>query len=180
MKPKSRLKRNADRKMSDDDDKALVKKEIEVRERQKHTETMQIDTTKKRSGVVKQRDYYQGDSQGIERHYENADKLRQAHEIFGDDDDRLELPTVNEGAASTAAPHESSNLPLETLFDADEIDDPFSTKFDKDIEKKDICERLQVRLKDRMKPSDDEIQTEAEWIFDRLTTYTTLKIDHEN
>ena len=71
-------------------------------------------------------------------------------------------------------------MPLEQVFDADEIDDPFSTPLDKLIEGKDICERLQVRLKDRMKPSDDEINTEAEWIFDRLTTYTSLKIDHES
>ena len=71
-------------------------------------------------------------------------------------------------------------MPLETVFDADEIDDPFSTPLDKEIQDNDVCERLQVRLADRMKPSDDEINTEAEWIFDRLTTYTSLKIDHEN
>ena len=51
LKPKNRLKRNADRQSAsqepeeqdDDDDKALVKKEIEVRQ-----QTMQIDTTRKR------------------------------------------------------------------------------------------------------------------------------------
>ena len=84
------------------------------------------------------------------------------------------MPQVNDGA-----PVEASNVPLATVFDADEIDDPFSTAADKAIEKEDVCERLQVRLKDRMRPSDDEIHTEAEWIFDRLTTYTSLKIDHE-
>ena len=30
-----------------------------------------------------------------------------------------------------------------------------------------------------MRPSEDEINTEAEWIFDRLTTYTSLEIEQE-
>ena len=68
---------------------------------------------------------------------------------------------------------------MDSIFDADEIDDPFSTAQDKQIESLDICERLQVRLKDRMRPSEDEINTEAEWIFDRLTTYTSLEIEQE-
>ena len=71
----------------------------------------------------------------------------------------------------------TDDVPIDTIFDADEIDDPFSTPHDKQIESLDICERLQVRLKDRMRPSEDEINTEAEWIFDRLTTYTSLEIE---
>ena len=39
---------------------------------------MQIDTTKKRNRF---------DDANFDRHHENADKLRQAHEIFGDDDE---------------------------------------------------------------------------------------------
>ena len=30
-----------------------------------------------------------------------------------------------------------------------------------------------------MRPNEDEINTEAEWIFDRLTTYTSLEIEQE-
>ena len=47
------------------------------------------------------------------------------------------MPQINDGA-----PVEASNVPLETVFDADEIDDPFSTAADKAIEKEDVCERL--------------------------------------
>ena len=36
-----------------------------------------------------------------------------------------------------------------------------------------------MRLKDRMRPNEDEINTEAEWIFDRLPTYTSLEIEPE-
>ena len=97
LKPKNRLKRNADkdgdnRQSSLEDDKALVKKEIEVREKQAQ-QTMQIDTTKKRpyKGELKCNGDYHDDA-NLERQYENADKLRQAHEIFGDDDEQLELP----------------------------------------------------------------------------------------
>lgn len=63
------------------------------------------------------------------------------------------------------------------MFIPDEIDDPFSTPADKQIEAVDICERLQVRLKGRMRPDENEINAEAEWIYDRLTTYTPLRIN---
>ena len=65
------------------------------------------------------------------------------------------------------------------MFNADEIDDPFSTPLDKQIETTDICERLQVRLKDRMRPDETEVNEEAEWILDRLTNYTSLNISNE-
>ena len=73
----------------------------------------------------------------------------------------------------------ADDIPMEELINADEIDDPFSTPYDKQIEAKDICERLQVRLKDRMNPSAEEINTEAEWVFDKLMQYASLKIDPE-
>lgn len=178
LKPKNRLKRNIEkeRDASMEDDKALVKKEIEVREKQ---QTMQIDTSKKRGRPIKDpykaegRTAHSDEFEQSDRLYENAEKLRQAQEIFGNDDDELELPQTGVTDANI------DDVPLETVFDADEIDDPFSTPADKKIEATDICERLQVRLKDRMRPSEDEINTEAEWIFDRLTTHTSLKIDHE-
>jgi len=73
----------------------------------------------------------------LDRQYENADKLRQAQEIFGDDDDNLDLPlggAVNEPSGE--------DIPMTSMFNADEIDDPFSTPLDKQIETTDICERL--------------------------------------
>ena len=73
----------------------------------------------------------------------------------------------------------AGDVPLEEMFNADEIDDPFTTPLDKQIETTDVCERLQVRLKDRMRPNDEEINMEAEWIFDRLTTHMSLDVDHE-
>ena len=70
-------------------------------------------------------------------------------------------------------------MPIDSMFNADEIDDPFSTPLDKQIETTDICERLQVRLKDRMRPDETEVNEEAEWILDRLTNYTSLNISNE-
>ena len=66
---------------------------------------------------------------------------------------------------------------MENVFNADEVDDPFSSKEDKLIESTDICERLQVRLKNRMRPDDAELNAEAEWVFDRLTQHPELKFD---
>lgn len=63
---------------------------------------------------------------------------------------------------------------MDEIFNADDIDDPFSTQADKQIAELDIPERLQVKLKDRLKPDDKELQEEAEWVLDRLTTYSTI------
>ena len=55
LKPKSRLKRNAEKvdRHDDEDDKALVKKEIEVRERQQAAaDTMQIDTKRRKQAAA--------------------------------------------------------------------------------------------------------------------------------
>lgn len=73
-------------------------------------------------------------------------------------------------------------MQIDSVFNADEIDDPFSTVQDQKMETTDICERLQIRLKNRMKPKPDEIMEEAEWIFDRLMNYNSLTMtsDSEN
>ena len=64
---------------------------------------------------------------------------------------------------------------MEEIFNADEIDDPFSTAADKHIAEVDIPERLQVKLKDRIRPDDKELHEEAEWVLDRLTSYSTMQ-----
>jgi len=81
VKPKNRLKRNAEKvNETMQDDKAIVKKEIEVREKQPPAETVQIDTTKKRRAEYKaelRREYYDDlRERNLDRQYENADKLR--------------------------------------------------------------------------------------------------------
>jgi hypothetical protein len=81
VKPKNRLKRNAEKVLdADQDDKAIVKKEIEVREKVAPAETIQIDTTKKRRAEYKaelRREYYDDlRERNLDRQYENADKLR--------------------------------------------------------------------------------------------------------
>ena len=64
------------------------------------------------------------------------------------------------------------------VYDDHEIDDPFSTALDKQIMDTDICERLQVRIKkNRMRPQAEEIEAEAQWIFERLRTHTSIRID---
>lgn len=77
VKPKNRLKRNAERLNESHDDKAIVKKEIEVRPKQDPVEVHQIDTTKKRRDEYKaelRRDYYD-DLRERDRQI-NLDKLR--------------------------------------------------------------------------------------------------------
>ena len=61
-------------------------------------------------------------------------------------------------------------------MEAEEFDDPFATPLDKQIESTDISERLQIRLKKRMAPSEQEIAEEADWIFDRLMNHRSLRL----
>jgi len=62
---------------------------------------------------------------------------------------------------------------LKDVFNADEIDDPFSTELDIKIAEADIPERIQVRTETaRLNPSEDELRKEAEWVLDRLTSLT--------
>lgn len=71
----------------------------------------------------------------------------------------------------------SSNVAMEDVFQGDEIDDPFSSAADQKILKTDIPERLQVKLENRMKPSDEELTAEAEWVLDRLSFYCAYQKD---
>ena len=61
---------------------------------------------------------------------------------------------------------------LQEMFNADDINDPFSTELDNRIAENDIPERLQVRLQDRIKPTEEELRKESEWVLDRLTCMT--------
>ena len=108
------------------------------------------------------------------RQIDNSDKLKQMQKVFGNADEELELPKPQGVMIETS---NVNDVQMEDVFPADEVDDPFSTKEDKQIEQTDICERLQVRLKGRMRPEDTELHQEAEWIFDKLTTHATLNID---
>jgi hypothetical protein len=66
----------------------------------------------------------------------------------------------------------SANVNIEDVFHGDEIDDPFSSAADKKILKTDVPERLQVKLENRMKPTDEELTLEAEWVLDRLSFHS--------
>lgn len=44
-------------------------------------------------------------------------------------------------------------------------DDVFTTPEDTEILERDIPERLQIKLKNRLNPLDEEIVEESEWIF---------------
>lgn len=57
------------------------------------------------------------------------------------------------------------NNELRDYFMTDDIDDLFGTPEDQEIAEKDIPERLQIRLKNRMNTSDEVLKREAEWIY---------------
>lgn len=54
---------------------------------------------------------------------------------------------------------------LKDKFVTEDIDDLFGTPQDLEIVEKDIPERLQIKLANRLNPADTEIETESEWIF---------------
>lgn len=61
-----------------------------------------------------------------------------AMEIFGDSDDEMpKAAAIKDGDLLNNADYQ-----MEEIFNADEIDDPFSTAADKIIAEKDIPERL--------------------------------------
>ena len=134
IKKHKRLNRLAERErptqQPSPDDKAQVKKEIEVQA--------------KREGATKVESKHRYREQHeemytIDRRYDNSDKLRQMQNVFGNADEELELPRPHGGALETS---NAADVQMEDVFPADEVDDPFSTKEDKQIEQTDICERL--------------------------------------
>ena len=163
MKKKSRLKKNAvieAERNAAQGDGSIVKQEVEIKTK-RDDEQMQIDTVnaphrherKERSDLRPER----------------LEKQRLAVEIFGESDEEDQGQYIKRVEAGHLADQQ-----MDEIFNADEIDDPFSTQVDKNIAELDIPERLQVKLKDRLKPEDKELHEEAEWVLDRLTTYSTI------
>ena len=72
-----------------------------------------------------------------------------------------------------------ADLAMEEAFNADEIDDPFTTAYDKEVAEKDIPERLQIKLKDRMNPTNEELIEESHWILDRLCNYRSVTMTNQ-
>ena len=164
MKKKSRLKKNAvieAERNAAQGDQNIVKQEVEIKTK-KDDEEMQIDTA---NGVQKQ-----DRLQRQENRPERLEKQRLAVEIFGDSDEEDYSNPIKAGEPTNLTAEQQ----MDEIFNADEIDDPFSTIVDKRIAELDIPERLQVKLKDRLKPEDKELHDEAEWVLDRLTTYSTI------
>lgn len=59
-------------------------------------------------------------------------------------------------------------LPSHALMDNyldDDIDDLFDSPQDKEIAEKDVPERLQTKLKNRLAPTPEQLNEEKEWIF---------------
>lgn len=76
------------------------------------------------------------DFAGLPRSNVNQDQIRQAQEIFGDDNDS------SFHAIRLAEARMSSTTAIEDVFHGDEIDDPFSSAIDQKILRTDIPERL--------------------------------------
>ena len=65
------------------------------------------------------------------RQIDNSDKLKQMQKVFGNADEELELPKPQGVMIETS---NVNDVQMEDVFPADEVDDPFSTKEDKQIE----------------------------------------------
>ena len=164
LKKRSRLKRNADSNV----DATQVKKEIEVSydaaQQEKSGEIKQIDT----SGGFRKggRDVYKSEypRENLEYSSKNvAAKVKKAKRY--EDDNDFGQGRENQMNSTLA------DFPMEEAFNADEIDDPFTTAYDKEVVDTDIPERLQIKLKDRLNPTKEELNEEAEWILDRLCNH---------
>jgi hypothetical protein len=101
---------------------------MEVKQEKREFESEQIDTSKPR--LVKEASRVKDNKMELEKHeslartgsHLNSDQLRQAQEIFGDDNEDEYL--VNKETRAVA------NLAIEDVFHGDEIDDPFSSAAD--------------------------------------------------
>ena len=168
MKQKKKRRKPEQIKALDDEDVDLIREnagiEVKKKSRLKRTaslvkseENMQIDTRVKaekmeiETKVKKQR-------MEIEEPVKlNADRLKQAQNIFGESHEVL--------PKSDAKPNT-----LKEFFNLDEIDDPFNTEADLLIAKTDLPERLQVKLENRLSElTETELVDEAKWVLDRLT-----------
>jgi len=154
----------------------LEKHEEEVKE---EPDAMQIDTTtqdeleirrQRQMRIELERDYKKDRELESIRAGRDEEKLQQAHKIFGDSGDLSFMKTTTTKQEELK---KAQSAQLEEVFNHDEIDDPFSSAADKKIAESDIPERLQVKLETRLKPSDQELQEEAEWILERLTSPDT-------
>lgn len=62
------------------------------------------------------------------------------------------------------------------IEDDEEMNFLLSTTQDKEIEQRDIPERLQVKLAGRFDPTNEELKEEADWIFNNIQFYGSLEI----
>ena len=160
MQKRKRLVRN--RKSGQED--SQVKKEIEV---QNDGQPVDID-----DGAVK---IDTGNRKSLNSQYKS--EYPRENLEYSQRYDVKKTKTYNEDSdfGNNRDVYNNSTLPdIGEAFNADEIDDPFTTPFDKEVAEKDIPERLQIKLKDRMQPTDAELIEEAHWILDRLVNYSTV------
>lgn len=122
---RKRLNRLAERERVSNDDKALVKKEIEVKEKREPVTKIESNQHSKYHTKIMHRDYY--DERRI---VENERMMLMQNVFYADGDDDLLLPGSG-GVMQTDNPDDAQ---LDEVFNADEVDDPFSSKEDKLIE----------------------------------------------
>ena len=79
---------------------------------------------------------------------------------------------------STAA-DEDAHQTLKDKFVTEDIDDLFGTTQDLEITDKDVPEKLQIKIGDRLNPSSEEIEKEAEWIFNIIIESLTIAGDQQ-
>ena len=137
LKKKHRLKRNADveaEQKAAAEDKHLVKQEVEVKTKgDEEDDQMQIDTAQNQ----KQRKALQDDlrREKLDQYREQYDtrpeqleKQKMAVDIFGESDEEAPTPMVKDLVPQDSIATEQQ---IEEIFNADDIDDPFSTAIDK-------------------------------------------------
>jgi len=82
--------------------------------------------------------------------------------LYGSD----ELENLEENEEKMAA--DKKKRTLEDIFEADELEEKFAGEEDVRIKNTDIPERLQLRYKDRPNATQQELQAESLWIFDKM------------
>ena len=102
---------------------------------------MQIDTVNHRQKQRKQLDEdlrREKLDQLRDSRPEKLEKQRMAVEIFGESDEEMPKPAIKDASIRDSVAEQQ----MEDIFNADEIDDPFSTAADKKIAELDVPERL--------------------------------------
>ena len=117
-------------------------------------------------GVAVESDDEQIDSSAIKK--EEIDKKR-----------LIKKQIFEKRGESTTADEDLHQQSLKDKFVTEDIDDLFGTTQDIEIAEKDIPEKLQIKIGDRLNPSPGEIEKEAEWIFNIIIESLSIAGDQQ-